>query len=82
MPAATRPTWIRNGFLKTIPQEFPRVRAVIWFDRSMEQDWRVDSSQASLQAFRDVVVELRSTAAPTRRPAAARAEPRDRRPFE
>ena len=47
--------WIRDGFLKTIPQQFPRVRAVVWFDRSMEQDWRVNSSNASLQAYRDVV---------------------------
>jgi len=47
--------WIRDGLLKTIPQQFPRVRAVVWFDRSMEQDWRVDSSQASLDAYRDVV---------------------------
>ncbi len=47
--------WIRNGLLKTIPQDFPRVRAVMWFDRSMEQDWRVNSSQASLEAFRSVV---------------------------
>jgi Glycosyl hydrolase family 26 len=47
--------WIREGFLRTIPRKFPRVRAVIWFDRSMEQDWRVDSSPASLRAYRDVV---------------------------
>jgi beta-mannanase len=47
--------WIRDGLLRTIPQQFPRVRAVVWFDRSMEQDWRVDSSQASLAAYRDVV---------------------------
>lgn len=47
--------WVREGFLRTIPQQFPRVRAVIWFDRSMEQDWRVDSSPASLRAYRDVV---------------------------
>ncbi|MGH2974994.1 MAG: glycoside hydrolase family 26 protein [Solirubrobacterales bacterium] len=47
--------WIRDGFLKTIPQEFPRVRAVLWFDRAMEQDWTVDSSHASLDAYRQVV---------------------------
>ncbi len=47
--------WIRDGFLRTIPQQFPRVRAVVWFDRVMEQDWRVDSSRASLEAYRDVV---------------------------
>ncbi|HYY74547.1 MAG TPA: glycosyl hydrolase [Solirubrobacterales bacterium] len=47
--------WIREGFLRTIPQQFPRVRAVVWFDRWMEEDWRVNSSQESLQAFQDVV---------------------------
>jgi len=47
--------WIREGFLTTIPQAFPRVEAVIWFNRDMEQDWRVNSSAASLEAFRSVV---------------------------
>jgi Glycosyl hydrolase family 26 len=68
--------WIRNGLLKTIPQEFPRVRAVMWFDRSMEQDWRVDSSQASLQAFRSVVsssVYGGPDSAPTAAPASSAA---------
>jgi hypothetical protein len=46
--------WIRYGFLRTIPQQFPRVRAVLWFNRDMEQDWRVNSSSSALQAFRDV----------------------------
>jgi hypothetical protein len=47
--------WIREGLLRTVPEQFPRVRAVVWFDRWMEQDWRVNSSQESLQAFKDVV---------------------------
>jgi hypothetical protein len=47
--------WIRRGLLKTIPEQFPRVRAVMWFNRWMEEDWRVNSSDASLQAFRTVV---------------------------
>jgi hypothetical protein len=47
--------WIREGFLKTIPQQFPRVAAVIWFSRDQEDDWRVDSSPASLAAYREVV---------------------------
>jgi hypothetical protein len=47
--------WIRDGFLTTIPQQFPRVRAVIWFNRNQEQDWRVESSTASLNAYRCVV---------------------------
>lgn len=47
--------WIKEGFLKTIPQKFPRVQAVVWFDRNQEEDWRIDSSAASLQAYREVV---------------------------
>ena len=37
-------SWIRRGFLNEIPQLFPRVTAVIWFDVQKESDWRVDSS--------------------------------------
>jgi hypothetical protein len=46
--------WIRQGFLKTIPERFPRVAAVIWFDYDKEEDWRVNSSPEALQAFREV----------------------------
>jgi hypothetical protein len=47
--------WIREGFLQTIPRDFPRVSAVIWFDRDEEEDWRIDTSSASLAAYREVV---------------------------
>jgi hypothetical protein len=47
--------WITKGFLHTIPEQFPRVAAVIWFDRSQEEDWRIASSTASLEAYRHVV---------------------------
>jgi Glycosyl hydrolase family 26 len=47
--------WIREGFLKTIPQDFPRVSAVIWFDRDAEEDWRINTSSAALAAYREVV---------------------------
>ena len=71
--------WIRNGLLKAIPQDFPRVRAVMWFDRSMEQDWRVDSSQASLAGVPERRLELRLRRL---RPGAdsRAAEPRDEGP--
>ena len=46
--------WIESGFLDEIPRLFPRVAAVIWFDVQKEADWRVDSSAASLAAFRTV----------------------------
>src|SRR5690349_8714060 len=46
--------WIEDTFLKTIPNTMPRVSAVIWFDDNKEEDWRVNSSQASLDAYRKV----------------------------
>ena len=47
--------WIRSGFMTAIPQSFPRVTAAIWFDKAQEDDWRINSSQASLDAYRAVV---------------------------
>ena len=51
----SKAAWIREGFLQTIPQQFPRIAAVVWFDRNQEEDWRINSSEASLQAYREVV---------------------------
>ena len=47
--------WIRSGLLTDVATSFPRVRALIWFDRLKEADWRVNSSLAALAAWRDVV---------------------------
>jgi hypothetical protein len=47
--------WIRTGFMKTIPQRFPRVTGVIWFNKEQAGiNWSIDSSQSSLEAFREV----------------------------
>lgn len=46
--------WISQTFAQ-IPSQYPQIHAVIWFDRNKETDWRVDSSTASLQAWRQVV---------------------------
>jgi hypothetical protein len=47
--------WIRQAFLHTIPYTMPRVRAVTWFNVKKETDWRVNSSQAALRAFRESI---------------------------
>jgi hypothetical protein len=51
--------WIRTGLLDVVPRLMPRVRAVVWFDRDKEADWRIDSSLGALSAFRSVVHTLR-----------------------
>ena len=52
--------WIRDGLLVDVPQRLPEVTADIWFDFDTETNWRIDSSQASLTAYREVVDALRS----------------------
>jgi hypothetical protein len=59
--------WIEETFLETIPQQMPRISAVIWFNEDKERDWPVNSSQASLDAYRKVVASTLygGTQAPT-----------------
>jgi beta-mannanase len=51
----SKASWITQGLLTTLPQSFPRIKAVMWFDWSMQCDWLVDSSASSLAAFQSVV---------------------------
>lgn len=48
----------KAAWIESIPHVIttvmPRVRALIWFDRVKETDWRINSSAASLAAFRNV----------------------------
>jgi beta-mannanase len=45
--------WIRNAF-DGIPDLFPRLSGVIWFNQNKETNWRVDSSASSLKSYREV----------------------------
>ena len=42
-------TWIKQMLLST---GFPRIEAVVWFDKLKERDWRLESSTDSLNAIR------------------------------
>jgi hypothetical protein len=46
--------WILNA-LHALRRQYPRVHALVWFDRIKETDWRVNSSPASLAAWRKMV---------------------------
>ena len=50
----SKAAWITDWFLRDLPAEYPRVRAVVWFDQDKEADWRFNSSPASLAAFKQV----------------------------
>lgn len=46
--------WITDAFAQ-LPVRFPRVVGLTWFNYNKETDWRVNSSAASLEAFRTAV---------------------------
>jgi beta-mannanase len=48
----SKAAWLRDA-RDVLGRSFPRVRAVVWFNVAKECDWRVESSTASLRAFRD-----------------------------
>jgi endoglucanase len=46
--------WITQGFLTDLAKRLPRIRAVVWFNENKEQDWRMNSTAASLKAWSKV----------------------------
>lgn len=44
--------WIRD--MASSLANFPRIKALVWFDIDKETDWRVNSSARALRAFRDI----------------------------
>jgi beta-mannanase len=47
--------WIAEAFTEVLPQQLPRVRAVVWFNQHKERDWRITSSPHSRRAFAQAV---------------------------
>ena len=50
-----KPAWIRDAFSHRLASHYPHIRAIAWFDIDKETDWRVNSSRATLSAFRSVL---------------------------
>ena len=51
--------WITQGFLSDLPDRYPRVRAVVWYNWAKETNWRIDSSVGALAAWQTVVAAPR-----------------------
>jgi len=48
--------WL-NAIVPSLQQDFPLIKAVIWFDVNKERDWRISSSPASESAFRTLAAD-------------------------
>jgi hypothetical protein len=48
--------WILDAF-EAIRDDYPQMRALIWFHIAKETDWRINSSETALQAYRQAVAD-------------------------
>lgn len=46
--------WITDTFTKAIPK-YPKITGWIWFNENKEEDWRIDSDQSALAAFKAIL---------------------------
>ncbi|HZQ35473.1 MAG TPA: glycosyl hydrolase [Dehalococcoidia bacterium] len=57
----TKARWITSALTEEIPDRFPAIRAVVWFNEDKHgqegggYDWRIESSEAAQQAFAQAV---------------------------
>lgn len=52
----SKAAWIAS-IVPTIRTRFPLIRALVWFDIDKERRWQIDSSAASLKAFRALAAD-------------------------
>lgn len=51
----SEPGWITDAFTTELPNNFTQVKAVIWFDENKEQNWTINSTATTQQAFATAV---------------------------
>jgi endoglucanase len=52
----SKASWIRNAFTYVLPELFPQVKAVVWFNWNMDgMDWVIESSPESQAAFAESI---------------------------
>lgn len=46
--------WIKQSLVQ-IKREYPRIKLFCWFNINKERDWRIDSANSSVQAFKQAI---------------------------
>jgi endoglucanase len=55
--------WITDTFQR-IPDGYPQLRMIFWFNINKETDWRINSSDTSLESFKKAIAAPAWDAAP------------------
>jgi mannan endo-1,4-beta-mannosidase len=54
----SKAAWIKDALTQTLPNNFPKVKALVWFDWYQPSEgyhWEIDSSKESLAAFKESI---------------------------
>jgi beta-mannanase len=43
--------WVKNMLKDDLPNQFPKLKSIVWFTILKEADWRIDSSRTTFTAF-------------------------------
>lgn len=46
--------WIESAYL-AIQGDYPYIKAILWFSKSKEREWQVESSPESLEAYKQAI---------------------------
>jgi hypothetical protein len=47
--------WITDAYSTQIPHNFPKIKAIIWFNQDKQRDWRIESSTTAQSAFANAI---------------------------
>ena len=53
----SKPEWLREALATQLPERFPRLRAVVWFDVPKEEGWHLASSPEALRAWTEAAAQ-------------------------
>lgn len=48
-------SWITDAFVTQLPNNFPNIYAVVWFNEPKETDWQIESSASAQSAFASAI---------------------------
>ena len=51
----SKAAWISDAYSVELPNHFPAIRAIVWFNQITRQNWSVDSSASALAAFSSAI---------------------------
>lgn len=53
--SGNKANWITDAYVTQLPRNYPRIRAVVWFNESKGMNWQIESSPSAQAAFASAI---------------------------